>query len=234
MSTVERLLKQFIAADRDGGDAPDPLAYVEQLTGADREELIVLIDAYLARAPRRAFDREAFAASGASALTDDLQQALDGDAGTWPALLPRLRHRARLTRAQLVNRLAAALGVPAQEHTVHRYYHAMEQGTLPADGVTDRVLEALAAIVGTTADTLRWAGERITPPPASEGGAAFARRARPDPAYPSFAAPPAMASPGFYSSDRSATPVPTGKPDEGTTPPDVDALFTGRRRSGRG
>jgi hypothetical protein len=225
MTSVETLLSQFIAADRAGGDAPDPQAYLDQLQGTDRAELDLLIDEYLARAPRRAFDAQAFAASPARALTDDLIQALDGQAGTWPALLPRLRHRARLSRAQLVTALAQALGVPGKEAAVQAYYHEMEQGTLPAAGVTDRVLEALAALVGSTQQALRAAGEAIVPPPASQAfsapapsgappaRAAFARKAQPDLAFMMEEPPPPPASPG------------TGSPDTS----DVDALFTGRR-----
>lgn len=221
MSTVERLLKQFIAADRAGGRAPDPQAYITQAGGADREELLVLLDEYLARAPRRAFDAAAFAASPARELTDDLLQALDGDAGTWPALLPRLRHRARLSRAQLVAALAQRLGVPGREQAVLGYYHAMEQGTLPADGVTDRVLDALGAIVGETAAALRAAGENIVPRGAAGGAAgAFARVAEPDVAYLRMA-PPAPAP-----ADRDD---PAGDDPAGEDSAAVDALFTGRR-----
>jgi hypothetical protein len=67
---------------------------------------------------------------------------------------------------------------------VARYYHGMERGTLPAAGVSDRVLRALAAVVGTTAEALREAGSR----PAAAGtreaaGSAFARVGAPDPAH---------------------------------------------------
>ncbi len=222
MTSVEHLLKAFIAADRAGGDAPDPEAYLAQLTGTDRDELLELIDGYLERAPRRAFDARAFAASPARELTDDLVQALDGQAGTWPALLPRLRHRARLSRAQLVAKLAAALDVPGKEDAVLAYYHEMEQGTLPAAGVTDRVLEALAALVGSTAEALRTAGEAIAASPPSAGPAApmspaFARTATPDVTLLADAVgPEPPASPGTTAG---------GPADTG----DVDALFTGRR-----
>jgi hypothetical protein len=64
------------------------------------------------------------------------------------------------------------------------YYHEMEQGLLPAQGVSDRVLDALGQLVGETARALRDAGRALTPP--SEGRlaapAAFARRAPAEPA----------------------------------------------------
>ena len=180
---VEHLLQQFIQADR-AGEA-DPLAYLERVEGADRAELAALIDGYLARAPRRPFDREGFETSRARAVTEEVGRSLGGVSGEWPALLPRLRHRAKLRRAQVVANLAEALGARgAQTEKVARYYHGMEQGTLPADGVSDRVLDALARIVGATAQELRDAG-RAAGGSARRGvsGTAFARIGVPDPEY---------------------------------------------------
>ncbi len=55
----------------------------------------------------------------------------------------------------------------------------MEKGRLPATGVSNRVLDALAAILGVSADALRRAGETIGRPPAgAEPGAVYARTAR--------------------------------------------------------
>ena len=60
----------------------------------------------------------------------------------------------------------------------------MEQGLLPAQGVSDRVLSALGQLVGATTQTLREAGRALAP--TGEGPAAapaaFARRAYAEPA----------------------------------------------------
>src|ERR1700712_4117311 len=114
MTDVQRLLEAFIAEDRAGGSA-DPAAYLARTSGVERAELEALIDGYLARAPRRAFDRAAFEASPAAAR---VVASLAGSSGTWPALLPRLRDRARLKRDVLVARLAAELGVGGREAKV--------------------------------------------------------------------------------------------------------------------
>jgi hypothetical protein len=197
MTDVQRLLEEFIAEDRAGGVA-DPAAYLARTSGVERAELEALIDGYLARAPRRAFDQAAFEASPAARVV----ASLAGSSGTWPALLPRLRDRARLKRAELVARLAAELGVGGREAKVAFYYDAMEQGTLAAFGVSDRVLEALGRIVGESAEALRAAGTfAAPPPPRAPARAAFARAA----AAPSMAAPPAG----------------------GAMPDEVDRLFTG-------
>lgn len=190
MADVEQLLREFIADDRAGG-AADPLAFLDRVEGADRSELEALIDGYLARAPRRPFDRAAFPQSPARVVAEELGRALGGASGTWPALLPRLRHRAQLRRADVVARLAAELGV-AQVGKVARYYHRMEQGTLPAAGVSDRVLEALARVVGVTAERLRDAGRGAAgTAPAPSAAEAFARVGSPDPEYADAGEPPA-------------------------------------------
>ncbi len=69
-----------------------------------------------------------------------------------------------------------------REEKVAYYYNQMEHGLLEPDGVSDRVLDALAAIVDTTRDALRGAGERVAPPEAGEG-AVFARKAYADADY---------------------------------------------------
>jgi hypothetical protein len=179
MSDVQRLLTDYIAEHRAGGEA-DPRKYLSRASPAERGELAALIDAYLARAPRQTFDEAAFRGSSAERTVDELERAIAGQSGLWPALLPRLRDRAGLKRSELVERLAAALGVTDRRDKVAGYYHEMEQGLLPAQGVSDRVLAALGKLVGETAQTLRDAGRALTPP--SEGRAAapaaFARRAR--------------------------------------------------------
>ena len=216
MTDPQHLLQQFIEEDRAGGTA-DPLAYLQRVEGADRSELEALLDGYLARAPRRAFDAETFAGSPAARTAEAINRTLVGESGRWPTLLPQLRHHAQLKRAELVERLAAALGVPGQEEKVAGYYHAMELGTLPADGVSDRVLSSLASIVGATASALRQAGsnmgdtvvEAMMDPGSAAPAPAFARVAEPNPDFTPAA--------GGFADDPGAEPV----LDE------VDLLFTG-------
>jgi hypothetical protein len=189
MSDVDRLLAEYIAEHRAGGEA-DPREYLSRASPAEQRELASLIDAYLARAPRQSFDQASFRGSSARRTVDELERALGGQAGLWPALLPRLRDRAGVKRSDLVERLAAELGVGDRKDKVAGYYHQMEQGLLPARGVSDRVLDALARIVGENAQALRDAGRQLTPPaqgPAATPAAAFARRARVEPACGSLA-----------------------------------------------
>jgi hypothetical protein len=193
MNDVDRLLADYIAEHRAGGEA-NPGEYLARASRAQRTELAALIDTYLAHAPREPFNQATFRGSSAERTVDELERAIAGQAGLWPAVLPRLRHRAGLKRSELVERLAAALGVSGRKDKVAVYYHEMEQGRLPAQGVSNRVLEQLGQLVGETAQTLRDAGRALTPSgqgPATTPAAAFARRAYGEPDAAEGAAAPA-------------------------------------------
>jgi hypothetical protein len=182
MTDVERLLTEYKEAHRGRGEA-DPRPYLARVSGVDRELLAGLIDAYLAEAPRRPFSAAAFAESRAAPVVEEVERSLAGAGGMWPALLPRLRARARLRRAELVAQLAARLGAQAQQDKVGLYYHQMEQGLLPESGVSETVLEALGKIVDSTASALRKAGQMPAPgPPRTDEGAVFARATYGEPA----------------------------------------------------
>jgi hypothetical protein len=210
MTDVDRLLKEYVAAHRAREDV-DPGEYLSRAQGAERKELAALIDAYLARAPRREFDPEAYRQSGMAEDVARLSRSLTGASGLWPSLLPRLRTNARLKRSELVARLASALGVRGREDKVADYYHQMEQGLLPAEGVSDSVLEALAGILGRSADALREAGRG-----AADGGAAAAPATAP--AFTRMTRAEGEAAPGGEAA--------AGLPDERWD--EVDELFRGR------
>jgi hypothetical protein len=92
---------------------------------------------------------------------------------------------------------------------VASYYHQMEQGLLPAAGVSDTVLEALGRIVGVAAESLRRAGAMPEPgPPRMDEAAVFARTARGQP-------------------DAEAAAAPAGPPDASDSWDEVDRLFRG-------
>src|SRR5919106_523740 len=75
--------------------------------------------------------------------------------------------------------LAARLGAQSKQEKVASYYHEMEQGRLPASGVSDTVLEALGKIVGYGKEALRTAGQMPAPGgPPPEAGAVYARTTR--------------------------------------------------------
>jgi hypothetical protein len=190
VTEVEQLFANYKVLHKSGSEA-DPRPFLERLEGTDREQLAGLIEAYLARAPRRPQHKPT---SAAAAVAESLERSLAGSSGLWPALLPRLRNRARIRRADLVAELAARLGAQAQQPKVASYYHQMEQGLLPASGVSDTVLEALGRIVGYGREGLRQAGAMPAPGgPAPAAGAVFTRPVHGDVPAPEEARQPSAA-----------------------------------------
>jgi hypothetical protein len=210
MSDLDRLLDEFIAAfeaDRDL-DLDELLA---RAPAGERQELGERIDAYLMRAPRRQWDAAAYAESPAKRAVERVWESLEGVSGTWPKLLPALRKAARIKRQDLVRRLSEALGVSTQQEKVAAYYNDMEHGRLPAAGVSARVTDALAAILGADPDEIRRAG-RATAAVEPTDDALFARAAAPDEEYAD--------AEGLISASDSER---VGKADRD----EVDELFTG-------
>ncbi len=182
-SRVQQLLDAFVAQDA-GATPADPAEFLDQVQGSEREALVELIDAYLADAPRRPVSPEqirgeAAVPPAARDLADALQRSMFGASGEWPVLLPRLRDRARIARKALVAELAARLGVAGESERVSAYYHEMERGLLPAEGVSDRVLGALGDLLGETTERLREAGRAIAPMRGAGGAPAYARAVTP-------------------------------------------------------
>ena len=176
-ATNDTLFEQFVAAFEASADT-DPLAFVRRAAPDARLDLASRIDAYLEGAPRRPLDQMPADDRSTEAIVDGLARSLASDAGVWPAMLPRLRDRARLRRADLVARLADALGVSSQREKVKRYYHEMELGTLPPDGVSDKVLDALAKILDSSRERLRDAGIQLGEPAPGLPRVVFMRTAR--------------------------------------------------------
>jgi hypothetical protein len=219
MPDVDTLFRDYVAEHRAGGRA-DPSGYLEQLEGTDRRELAALIEGYLARAPGRAWDAGPYAGSPAERTARSIAAKWDewelaDEPQPWTELLPALRNRARVKRRELVERLAEAIGFPADVERVGAYYHQMETGSLPSEGVSGRVLSALGELLGESAERLRAAGSAIGAGADREQVAsqvAFARTATRDPAYEGTTDQSVKAK---ASSDAVA------EPDE------VDRLFTG-------
>jgi hypothetical protein len=205
MADLQQTLSEFIAAYEHDG-ATDPREYLSRVEGVERRELQALIESFLERAPQRAWDRTQFSGSIAERAVEAASNELEG-AG-WREVLPNLRNRAKLKRATVVERLAAALGFAESQGRVAAYYHRMEQGQLPPEGVSTKVLDALASILGTTGAALRRAGEAGAGDRLA-GGEVFARGG----------APERMALSTTVAADR-------GDADR-VAPDELDRLFTG-------
>lgn len=210
MADVEQLLSDYIAEHRAGGEA-DPVEYLDQVDGTARAELAELLDVYLARSEGQAWDAVAYRGSPAERMTEQLSASFAGQSGLWPVVLRRLRDRAQLTRDIVVARLAQNLDASGQEERVAEYLNDMEHGALPSSGVSQKALDALGAVLGTSGEFLRRIGEPFGEGAGPAEGPVFARTALADAAYDEVASPAAMASPADV--------------DEGAQR--IDELFTG-------
>ena len=156
MATPDELLDEFIAR-WNAGERPRADEFLERAPAADRDALAGLLNAFLDQAPAPPFGAETLAVIQREPAVSELG-ALAESAGYWPSLLPRLRRRAKLTRDQVVLRLAEALSLTGHEPKIKRYYHQMEAGTLDPEGVSMRVLDSLGAVLGVGSAELAEAG----------------------------------------------------------------------------
>jgi hypothetical protein len=211
MTDVDRLLRDYIERYESGGSV-DPSDLMEELADQDRRKLAVLIEGYLEHVARpQDWEAEAFKGSVADRAMQRVEDAWTQAAVEQASELVRLRNERHITREDLVTRLADALGVSGARAKVASYYHRLERGLLPTDGVSGRVWDTLAGLLGTTSDSLREAASS-TGPADEVTGAAYARLATSDREYDETdAAAEGMASSGAL-------------PEE---PDEVDRLFTG-------
>jgi hypothetical protein len=167
MSAVEERFEAFTAA-WERGENPDPAAVIADAPADERAALGGMIAAYLSANPRTDVPEDVVAARAADPASDPPL--------AWPELLPVLRQRARVTRSELVKRLAAALGFPGATEQVEEHVHGLETGGLPAGRVRPAVVAALASILEVP-ESLLEAGRRLTRPGAQPAAVAAYSRA---------------------------------------------------------
>jgi hypothetical protein len=213
MTSVDRLLEQYVTAYRSGDT--DPWPYLDQVEGEQRLELEEMMELFLVNAGPADWEPDSFRESSASKFVERLVPDLLVPERGWRDYLPSLRLRLRIERQAVDAQLARALEAtdPAETEKVADYYHDMEQGNLEPEGVSDPVLEALSEIYGTTVQVLRRVGERTRPP---DTRAVFARSdsrvveladtdsSRPKPAFSRIEGEPDRIDRLFVDVDRSA------------------------------
>jgi transcriptional regulator with XRE-family HTH domain len=177
----DRVLSDFIDA-WNAGRRPDVDEHLARVEPDRRDELATDIAAFVAFAPTPDYDDAAIAAIRAEPAVASAAASARSGGGLWPALLPRLRERAALSTAQLATALVGALGLPAdREPKARGYLERLEAGDLEPRGLSGRLLDALARLLGVPRDDLEAAGAFGAPAPApalfrAEGPAAEALR----------------------------------------------------------
>jgi len=145
----DRILSDFIDA-WNAGRRPDFDEHLARAAEADRAQLAADITAFVAFAPTPDYDDAALAAIRAEpAVAAGAAAAAAARGGLWRALLPRLRERAALSTAQLAAGLVGALGLPSDRETkTRRYLEQLEAGELDPRGLSRRLLDAMARLLG--------------------------------------------------------------------------------------
>jgi hypothetical protein len=164
MANVDSLLNEFAEA-WNTGRRPRVDDYLERAFADDRNELAELIGAFLELAPTPRYSAKQLEELRKDPTVKKIGGLLDSKSGLWPSLLPRLRGRAKLTREQVVGRLAELIGAKAQEQKVKEYYHRMETGRLDPQGVSSKVLKTLAEIFRVDVREIEEAGDFSMLPP---------------------------------------------------------------------
>jgi hypothetical protein len=155
MSTTEQVLSDFIDAWNAGG-RPSVRAYLERVpAGADRDDLAEQISTWLELAPTPAYSRSTRAEIRADPVVQHVFDAVGGDAGLWPEVIPALRARAGLSVGAVAARLVErfGLGSGSQERTAD-YLQRLERGELEPTRVSHRLLDALGELLGASGRTL--------------------------------------------------------------------------------
>jgi hypothetical protein len=189
----DRILSDFVDA-WNAGRRPDLDEHLARAPAGDREQLLADITAFVAFAPTPDYDDAALAAIRAVPAVAAGAAATAAPGGLWPALLPRLRERAALSTAQLAAGLVGALGLPAdREPKTRGYLERLEAGELEPRGLSGRLLDALARVLGVPRADLEGASLFGAPAAAAlfraEGPAAETLRADLDVIADALAAP---------------------------------------------
>lgn len=158
MTEIDRLLSEFVDA-WNAGERPRVEEFLDRAPAERQHELAGLIEAFLDVAPTPNYSAETLEELMREPAVLASVEALEGRAGLWPSLLPRLRRRAQLRRDQVVEGIVERLGIQGQEDKAAQYVHELETGTLETAGVSRRVIEALAGVLGASAEELERAAD---------------------------------------------------------------------------
>lgn len=158
MTSSEAVLSQYID-DWNAGRRPRVEDYLVRVDATQRDELAEQIATYVSWAPSPDYSPEALREIRSEPALAQLREATGREGGLWSVVLPRLRARAGLGLAELGQRVHGALGLSSGEEKMARYLEDMERDRLDPRGVSQRVLDALAAALGTSGRDLAEAGD---------------------------------------------------------------------------
>lgn len=155
MTFIDQALGAFID-DWNAGRRPDVDECLASVPEADRAELARLLSTWLDVAPVPDYDEAALAEIEAEPALQAAFAAMAEVREPLPSRLAAMRERAGLAVREVGDRVAAAFGLtaPGQADKAAAYLEQLEDGRLDAGGLSDRLLDALASILGVDRDRL--------------------------------------------------------------------------------
>lgn len=161
MTDTDRLFDEYVRAWH-AGQSPDAASFLDRAVDEPaREDLARLISDFVAAAPsvlptpeRAAELRGETAVARALALGDAFDGVAALDEEPWPVRLRAARERAGLTRGQLGARFAEAFGLGGREERAETLLGRLEDGELPATGVSGRAAAGLERLLGAATGAL--------------------------------------------------------------------------------
>lgn len=210
---VSQAFAEYVAAFRSGQGDPSP--YLNRFEGRERQELDVLIEAFIATGPLSSPDPSD---PSFDAMVGRVMGQLDGQAGRLSVLLAQLRASAKMTQAAVVGALSEALRAnPAETKKIDAYYHRLEWGSLPAEGITSKLYGMLGKILEADPQDLRKAAREMGPRSGPSAGPVFARTVESVERNEDASVAPGQELPGKAS----------GEAEPQAVPDRIDELFTG-------
>ena len=156
----------------------DPLPFMEGLDEPGRRRFQLMVDDYLERNPEADRDLSRLKDPAIARLIGTVVPRLDGASGGMSTLVIDLREGRQLLQGDVVEALAADLdATDAEKEKIDDYYHDLEFGNLPAEGISAKLLASLGKILGTTGDKLKEAGQALGPWGSPATGLIFTRMA---------------------------------------------------------
>jgi transcriptional regulator with XRE-family HTH domain len=146
VSDVERVLGEFADAWT-AGRRPDVDDYLARVPETERDELADRIGTWLEFAPTPAYDAPALAAIAREPVLRAALAAAEAERAPIAARLLALRERAGLAIGDVAKRLVALFGLEDEERAA-RHLANLERGALGPDRLSNRLLDALQAILG--------------------------------------------------------------------------------------
>ncbi len=169
MTSIDQALGEFINA-WNAGQRPDVDEILDRVPDADREQLADLLSTWLQVAPTPQYGAQARADVDREPALQAAFAAAAESRTPLSARMRRLRERAGLAVDEVAEQVVEAFGLAGQEARTTAYLEELERDQLDVRRLSNRLLDALAAIFGTDRGLLA-PGPFAPPPPAAASAA---------------------------------------------------------------